>query len=349
MQVQSLTFFPEPYTFHCQLCAEERWSRQIEPSGAAAFKVGLVFDVGGRGDKSFNDAAFAGLERAVKDFSLKLEYIEPGAGADRKTALEQLAAQPDVKLIVGAGFIFTDDITDVALAFPDKKFACIDYTLDTTRKIPDNLLPILFKEEEGSFLVGAIAALTSKTGVIGFVGGMDSPLIKKFERGYINGAKYVRPDIKVEVGYAGLSGEGFNNPVKGKELALIQYGRNADIIYHASGKTGDGVFDAAREKQKFAIGVDMNQEDAAPGLVLTSMVKLVDNAVYEAARQVKDGTFKGGRPLILGLASKGVDYVYNEKNKPLIPDDVRAKVEDLRAKIISGEIQPLGTSSQTNP
>lgn len=323
-------------------CAPKKESsKTVEPSGGAAFKVGLVFDVGGRGDKSFNDAAYAGLERAVKDFSLKLEYIEPSAGADRKTALEILAAQPEVKLIVGAGFIFTDDITEVALAFPDKKFACIDYTLDTTRKIPDNLLPILFKEEEGSFLVGALAALTSKTGVIGFVGGMDSPLIKKFERGYINGAKYVRPDIQVEVGYAGLSGEGFNNPVKGKELALIQYGRNADVIYHASGKTGDGVFDAAREKQKFAIGVDMNQEDAAPGLVLTSMVKLVDNAVYEAARAVKDGTFKGGQPLILGLAAKGVDYVYNDKNKALIPDDVRAKVEELRAKIINGELQPL--------
>jgi basic membrane protein A len=349
MQVHHLLFLLSLTLFTASCVQKKDGAKLVEPSGAAAFRVGLVFDVGGRGDKSFNDAAFAGLERAVKDFSLKLEYIEPGAGADRKTALEQLAAQPDVKLIVGAGFIFTDDITDVALAFPDKKFACVDYTLDSTRKIPDNLLPILFKEEEGSFLVGAIAALTSKTGVIGFVGGMDSPLIKKFERGYINGAKYVRPDIKVEVGYAGLSGEGFNNPVKGKELALIQYGRNADVIYHASGKTGDGVFDAAREKQKFAIGVDMNQEDAAPGLVLTSMVKLVDNAVYEVARQVKDGTFQGGKPLILGLASKGVDYVYNEKNKSLIPDDVRAKVEDLRAKIISGEIQPLGTSSQTNP
>lgn len=322
-------------------CAKKETGKVVEPSGNTSFKIGLVFDVGGRGDKSFNDAAYAGVERAAKELSLKLEYIEPGEGADRRTALDQLASQPDVKLIVGAGFIFTDDITEAAKAFPDKKFACVDYTLDSTRPIPENLLPILFKEEEGSFLVGAIAALTSKTGVIGFVGGMDSPLIKKFERGYTNGAKYVRPDIRVEVGYAGLSGEGFKNPAKGKEIALMQYNKNADVIYHASGITGLGVFEAAREKQKFAIGVDMNQEAEAPGLVLTSMVKLVDEAVYNVAKSVKEGTFKGGAPLVLGLAEKGVDYVYNEKNQALITPEVRAKVEELRAKIISGELKPL--------
>ncbi|KER10299.1 MAG: membrane protein [[Candidatus Thermochlorobacteriaceae] bacterium GBChlB] len=308
---------------------------------AGKFKIGLVFDVGGRGDKSFNDAAFAGVQRAQKELGTGYEYIEPGEGADREAALRQLASQPDIALIVGAGFIFTDDINAVAKEFPEKKFVCIDYTVDTTKPLPPNLSAIVFKEEEGSFLVGAIAALVSKTGTIGFVGGMESPLIKRFEKGYQTGAKYVRPDINILVGYAGLSGEGFKNPAKGKELALGQYSKNADVIYHASGITGLGVFEAARTTKKFVIGVDMNQENEAPGLVLTSMVKLVENAVLQAAKDVDAKTFKGGQVVRLGLANKGVDYVYNDNNKSLIPDDVHKKVEELRAKLVSGELSPL--------
>ncbi len=300
--------------------------------------AGLVFDVGGRGDKSFNDGAFRGLERAKKELGVDFDYIEPGQGNDREAALRQLASRPNVKLIVGTGFIFTDDITNIAKEFPDKYFACVDYTLDTSKRIPDNLLAIEFKEQEGSFLVGALAALVSKSNVIGFVGGMQSPLIRKFEVAYVAGAKYVRPDITVLVSYAGITGEAFKNPGKGKELALGQIARGADIIYHASGVTGLGVFEAVRDKHKLAIGVDSDQFHEAPGYILTSMTKVVDNSVFETIRDMKNGTFHGGRAAVFGLASKGVDYVYDENNKNLIPDDVHTKVEEIRAKIIAGEI-----------
>lgn len=309
------------------------------------FKSGLVFDVGGRGDKSFNDAAFRGVEMAKEKFGIGYEYIEPGEGADREAALRQLSSQSDIAVIIGAGFIFTDDITAVAKEFPNKKYVCIDYSVDTSKPIPENLAAITFREEEGSFLVGALAAMVSKTGVIGFVGGMDSPLIRKFQKGYENGAKYVRPDVKVITGYAGLTGEGFKNPAKGKELALSQYNQNADVIYHASGITGLGVFEAAREKGRLVIGVDMNQENEVRSpdgktLVLTSMVKVVDEAVLNEIDNVRNGTFKGGHK-VLGLAEKGVDYIYNDVNRYLISDSVRVAVEELRRKIVQGEIKPM--------
>lgn len=304
-----------------------------------------MFDVGGRGDKSFNDAAFRGVEMAKEKFGIGYEYIEPGEGADREAALRQLSSQSDIAVIIGAGFIFTDDITAVAKEFPNKKYVCIDYSVDTSKPIPENLAAITFREEEGSFLVGALAAMVSKTGVIGFVGGMDSPLIRKFQKGYENGAKYVRPDVKVITGYAGLTGEGFKNPAKGKELALSQYNQNADVIYHASGITGLGVFEAAREKGRLVIGVDMNQENEVRSpdgktLVLTSMVKVVDEAVLNEIDNVRNGTFKGGHK-VLGLAEKGVDYIYNDVNRYLISDSVRVAVEELRRKIVQGEIKPM--------
>lgn len=301
-------------------------------------KVGLVFDVGGRGDKSFNDAAYRGLEKAKNELDIEYEYIEPGPGADREAALRQFSSRPDISIIFGIGFIFTDEITKMAAEFPDKKYACIDYTYDPSKQLPPNLIALEFKEEEGSFLVGAIAALTTKTNKIGFVGGMESPLIKKFETAYVAGAKYVNPKCEVFIGYAGVTGDAFKNPGKGKELALGHYSQGADIIYHASGVTGLGVFEAARETKKLAIGVDSDQNDEAPGFILTSMIKVVDNAVYDCIKQTKDGTFKGGRVETYGLKSKGVDYIYNDKNKNLITDEVHNKAEQLRKEIIDGKI-----------
>ena len=309
--------------------------QQESPAGS---KVGLVFDVGGRGDKSFNDAAFRGLERAKKELAVDFEYIEPGPGADRESALRQLANRHDIGLIFGIGFIFTDDVTNIAREFPGKKFACVDYTLDSTRVMPPNLVALGFKEEEGSFLVGALASLMTKTNFIGFIGGMQSPLIRKFEAGYVAGAKYANPKCQVLIAYAGVTGDAFKNPGKGKELALGQYSQSADIVYHASGVTGLGVFEAAREVHKLAIGVDSDQFHEAPGYVLTSMTKMVDNAVFETIKALKNGTFKGGVVTTLGLKSKGVDYIYDENNKDLIPETVHAKVEDIRDKIISGVI-----------
>lgn len=313
-------------------------SSEERPAASTAIKVGLVFDVGGRGDKSFNDAAFRGLEEAKTKLGVEYEYIEPGPGADREAGLRQLASRDDVRLIFGVGFIFTDDITNIAKEFPDKKFACIDYSIDSTRPIPQNLLAVEFKEEEGSFLVGALAALVTKTNTIGFIGGMQSPLIKKFEVGYILGARYANEKCKVLVGYAGLTGDAFKNPGKGKEIALGQYNQGADVIYHASGVTGLGVFEAAREKKRFAIGVDSDQYHEAPGFILSSMTKIVDTAVFETIRQVQTDSFSGGRVVTFDLRSKGVDYVYDGNNKRLIPDEVRAKVEILRNRVIAGEI-----------
>jgi basic membrane protein A len=302
------------------------------------FKVGLVFDVGGRGDKSFNDAAYRGLEKAKQELGIEFEYIEPGPGADREAALRQFSNRADINVIFGIGFIFTDEITKIAVEFPDKKYACVDYTIDPSKTIPPNLIALEFREEEGSFLVGAIAGLMTKSNKVGFVGGMESPLIKKFQVSYEAGVKYVNPNCRVLIGYAGVTGDAFKNPGKGKEIALGQYNDGVDIIYHASGVTGLGVFEAAREVNKLAIGVDSDQNDEAPGYIITSMVKVVDVAVFDVIKQVKDGTFKGGRIENFGLKNKGVDYAYTETNKSMIPGDVRTKVEAIRKDIIEGKI-----------
>ena len=300
-------------------------------------KVGLVFDIGGRGDKSFNDAAFQGLERAKQDLGIEFEVIDPGDGADRESALRKLASKNDIGLVFAVGFIFTEDITTVAKDFPNKKFGCIDYTVNPENEIPENLAALEFKEEEGSFLVGAIAGLLTKTNKVGFLGGMESALIKKFENGYIKGVNYVNPDCKVLVGYVSVSADGFKNPGKGKEISLSQYSNGADIIYHASGLSGLGLFEAAREERKLSIGVDLDQYNEAPGFVLTSMTKQVDEIIYQTIRDFLEGKFTGGVKT-LGLKEKGVNYVYDKNNEKLIPKDVREKVEEIRSKIISKEI-----------
>lgn len=318
-------------------CGKASTPAPSQPQGANI--VGLVFDVGGRGDKSFNDASYKGLEDAKSRLGVDYQYIEPSGGSDRESALRQLASTPNVGLLFGIGFIFTDDITTVARAFPDKKFACVDYSYDPSKPLPPNLAAIEFREEEGSFLVGAVAGLVTKTNKVGFVGGMESPLIRKFEKGYAAGVKYVNPKAEVLVGYAGVTGEAFRNPAKGKELALSQYSQNADIIYHASGVTGLGVFEAARQMKKLAIGVDMDQWKEAPGFILTSMIKKVDVSVFSMIKDWKEEKFKGGAPAVFGLQNGGVDFVYDDNNRSLIPADAYAKVQDIKKKIISGEIK----------
>jgi basic membrane protein A len=311
-------------------------------AGAPTVKVGLVFDVGGRGDKSFNDAAYAGLERAHKELNLPVEsteYIEPGEGGDRESALRQLAAGP-YDLIFGVGFLFSDDILSVAKDYPNKHFACIDMNVPA-EGLPPNVVALKFKEEEGSYLVGALSGYMTKTGRVGFVGGMQIPLIKKFEAGYVAGVKKANPSATVDIKYAGVDGNAFKNPTKGKELALAIYGAGADIIYHASGSTGLGVFEAAEEKKKLAIGVDSDQYDPTrPGIILTSMVKRVDVAVFNTIQDEIAGRFPGGQVHVFDLEEKGVDYVDDANNQALIPDDVRQKVEALRQEIIAGTITP---------
>lgn len=298
--------------------------------------VGLVFDVGGRGDKSFNDQAYAGLERAQKELGIRFSTLETGEGADREAAMRQLAAG-DAQLIFGVGFLFTDDIKTLAREFPAKKFACIDYTVTEAEVLPDNLVALKFKEEEGSFLVGALAGQLTKTGKVGFVGGMQIPLIKKFEAGYAAGVHAVAPGTQVLIKYAGTTGNAFKDPTKGKELGLAEYNQGADIIYHASGSTGLGVFEAAREKKMLAIGVDSDQHDEAPGHILTSMVKRVDVAVFETIKRTIENRWESGIK-VFGLADQGVTWVYDGRNKALIPDAVKAKVDSLAAEIVAGRI-----------
>lgn len=315
-------------------------SSQAPSDGSSeAMTVGMVFNVGGRGDKSFNDAAYNGLEMARDSLGVNIVYIEPtGEGADREAALRQLAVDPDIGLVLGIGLLFSEDITEMAEEFPDKSFACIDYLARPGEKIPANLSGIAFEDKKGSFLAGAIAGLVTKTNTIGFIGGMESNLIKRFQDGYIAGAKHVNPDITVISGYIGMTGSAFTNPSKGKELALGQYARGADIIYQAAGLSGVGVVEAAREADKLVIGTDRNQEDLAPGHVLTSILKAVDRAVFTTVKQVRDGTFSGGSLNMLGLDGRYTDYVYNSNNAILITEQMHERVEKIRKQIISGDI-----------
>jgi basic membrane protein A and related proteins len=253
-----------------------------------------------------------------------------------------LLAAEKMDLVIGIGFIFTDDLTQLAKEYPNTDFAGVDFSVATDAaghviQPPPNLAALRFREEQGSYLVGALAALVGHSKKVGFVGGMDSPLIQKFEVGYNAGVKAVCPTCQVLSQYAGVTPEAFRNPGKGKEIALSQYQQGANVIFHASGSTGLGVFEAARQTGKLAIGVDADQYKEAPGFVLTSMVKGVDNAVYDAIRRVKEGRFKGGI-YEYGLAEGGVGYVYDANNAKLIPDSVRARLEQLKQRIIDGRI-----------
>ena len=330
-----------------------RPSGALEPPSDEGLDVGIVFDVGGRGDKSFNDGAYLGAMRAADSLGARVRFIEPGEGSDREAGLRLLAAE-GMDLVIGVGFIFTDDLTQLAREYPNTAFAGVDYALATDAQgnvvpPPDNLAALKFREEQGSFLVGALAALVSQqpqlgdrryqpTRRVGFVGGMDIPLIHKFEAGYRAGVRHVCPTCTVVSQYAGVTPEAFSNPGRGKELALSQFQSGVNVIFHASGSTGLGVFEAARATRKLAIGVDADQYEEAPGHILTSMVKGVDAAVFDAIQRVQRGTFRGGI-YQLGLAEQGVGYVYDANNRALVPDAVRARLEALKDSIIAGHIR----------
>ena len=299
--------------------------------------VGLVFDVGGLGDKSFNDAAYRGLIRAQNELGVGVRYVEPGDGSDRESALRDLASQ-GYDLVIAVGFIFTDDVRKLAEEFSATRFACVDYSAQPGDRVPDNLAGLRFREHEGSFLVGAIAGQLSKGKVVGFVGGMQIPLIRKFEAGYEAGVKHVCSDCTVLSAYAGTEPKAFADPATGRELAAAQFNRGADIVFHAAGKTGTGVFQAAREAGKLAIGVDSDQFHEAPCCVLTSMVKKVDVAVYEVIASAVRGQFEGG-VREFGVGADGVEFVYDENNRDRIPADVVERVNELASGITRGDIE----------
>ena len=312
-----------------------------------SIRVGIVFDIGGKNDRSFNAAAWEGVKRAEKDLNICLYDVEPGNPTSIEPAMRAFAER-NFDLIVGVGFAQGPIMQRVANDYPNIKFAIIDGVIfEADGKTPkQNVASLVFREHEGSFLVGMIAAAKSKTGILGFVGGMDIPLIHRFATGYEEGAKYFNPNAQVVTNYVGVTDGAWNNPGKGKELALNQIEKGADVLFTAAGNSGLGAFDAVEqygknekgEANKFVIGVDSNQNGVKPGFVLTSMVKRVDNATYDVVQEVLNGNFNGGFH-VFGLDKEGVAYAMDEFNEPLVPPDVRQLVEDAKAKIVAGEIK----------
>jgi len=300
-------------------------------ASAALADPAIIYDLGGKFDKSFNEAAFAGAEKWAAETGKKYREIELSSEAQREQALRRFAEEGDSPILV-VGFSFASSLATVAKDFPNTHFAIVDMVVDAP-----NVRSIVFNENEGSYLVGMLAAMASKTGKVGFVGGMDIPLIRKFACGYVEGVKAVNPSATVFQNMAGTTGAAWNDPVKGGELTRAQIDQGADVIYHAAGGTGRGVLQAAADAGKLGIGVDSNQDYMFPGHVLTSMLKRVDVAVYNTFKDGTDGNWTSGFN-VLGLANDGVGYAMDEFNKDLITPEMVTKVEAAKADIISGKI-----------
>ena len=301
-------------------------------AGAALAEPALMYDLGGKFDKSFNEAAYNGAKRWADETGNSYREIEVTAEAQRVQFATRLA-EAGFNPIVVLGFQNAATVEEVAPKYPDTKFAIIDVNwLD----IP-NLQQISFAEHEGSYLVGMLAAMASKTNTVGFIGGMDVPLIRHFACGYAQGAKAVNPDITVIANMTGTTPAAWNDPVKGGELTKSQISQGADVVYSAAGGTGVGVLQAAADGNILSIGVDSNQNHLHPGKVLTSMLKRVDNAVYDVFSKGVDGFTPG--VMEMGLGNDGVGYAVDENNQALITDEMQAAVDDAKAKIIAGEIE----------
>ncbi len=298
-------------------------------SGAALADPAIIYDLGGKFDKSFNEAAFGGAERWKAETGGTYKELEMQSEAQREQALRRLA-EAGANPVVMTGFAFGDVLNTVAPDFPDTKFAIIDMVVEQP-----NVKSVVFNEHEGSYLVGMMAALASKTGTVGFIGGMDIPLIRKFGCGYAEGVKAANPDATVVMNMTGTTPSAWNDPVKGAELAKAQKSQGADVIYAAAGGTGIGVLQAAADEGILSIGVDSNQNYLHPGQVLTSMTKRVDNAVYEAFMEGADMTTGIN---VMGLANDGVGFAMDDNNASLVTPEMKAAVDAAAEKIKSGEI-----------
>jgi basic membrane protein A len=287
----------------------------------------VVFDMGGKFDKSFNEAAYNGIEKWKKETGKNYLEFEISNESQREQALRRMA-EKGASPIIGIGFGQASAIEKLAKEFPKQQFAIIDETVNQP-----NVQSVVFKEQEGSFLVGALAAMASKTGKVGFVGGMDIPLIRKFQCGYEQGAKFANPKAEVFANMTGTTGAAWNDPARGGELAKAQFAKGADVVFAAAGGTGMGVYQAAKDSKKLAIGVDSNQNHLQPGTMLTSMVKGVDVAVYNVAKAHKPGM------TVLGLKEGGVGYAMDTHNASLVTADMKKKLEAMKADIVSGKIK----------
>lgn len=296
-------------------------------ASAAHAEPAIVYDMGGKFDKSFNEAAWQGAERWKKDTGQPYLDFEIANEAQREQAMRRMA-QRGASPVIGVGFSQASSIEKVSREFPKQQFVVIDAVV----KQP-NVESIVFKEHEGSFLVGMMAAIASKTGKVGFVGGMDIPLIRRFQCGYEQGAKYANPKVEVSAAMTGTTPAAWSDPTRGAELAKAQFARGVDVVFAAAGGTGVGVYQAAKDAGKLAIGVDSNQNHVQPGTMLTSMVKRVDNAVYNSAKKTTPGL------TVLGLKEGGVDYAMDQYNAKLVTPEMKAKVDAAKADIIAGKLR----------
>lgn len=299
-------------------------------------RVGVIFTQAGLGGNSFNDVVYHGVLRAQEDLGIEFDYVEPNSVSDAEIVQDEMAASEDYDLIITVGFEQVDALQKVAAKYPDQKFAIIDAEID----LP-NVVSYLSKEEEASFLIGALSAYAKNEGAsdkfndgktIGFIGGVDSPQIRKFAAGYIAGAKYVDEEYEILIDYVGS----FNDPSTTKVIANTFNDKGADLIYHVAGASGMGLFQAAEEGDFVAIGVNFNQNSLAPDHIMASMLKKVDEAAYKVIQSVIDGTFEGGK-IHLGLAEGGVDYTVEDSNIQ-VSEEIIQKVDELKDKVISGEI-----------
>jgi basic membrane protein A len=310
---------------------------------ASDVRAAIVTDVGGLGDQSFNDSANAGLERAVSEMGAEGNVLESGTPTDYVNNLTQLA-QNGFSPVFAVGFLMTDAVTEVAPQYPDQSFAIIDSVVEQP-----NVASLTFREEEGSYLAGVVAGLmtqedteytTPDDTTVGFLGGLEGPLIKKFEAGYKAGVESVCPDCEVLAEYAGTTPDAFNDPAAGQEISLRLNDNGADIIYHASGGTGAGLFEAANDRQFFAIGVDSDQAALNPGVpILTSMLKRVDNAVFQTVEQFANDEFPGGEVQTFGLAEDGIGLAPFGDFQDLVPTEVTDAVDEARQEIIDGAVE----------
>ena len=303
----------------------------VHPAAAADMEPAVVFDMGGKFDKSFNEGVYNGLEKFKSETGIGYREFEVTNETQREQAIARMA-QRGYSPVLGVGFAQAPAMEKVAKSNPDTNFAIIDSVVD----LP-NVRSIVFKEHEGSFLVGVIAALASETGKVGFIGGMDIPLIRRFACGYVQGVKHVNGDLEVFQNMTGTTPAAWNDPTKGGELAKSQFDRGADVVFAAAGGTGIGVYQAAADSGKLAIGVDSNQNHLQPGTMLTSMLKRVDVAAYQAFLDAKNGDFTTGVQ-VLGLAEGGVDWALDENNASLITDAMKTAVNKARDDIVAGTI-----------
>jgi basic membrane protein A and related proteins len=310
---------------------------------AAEVRPALVLDVGGLGDQSFNDSAYAGLQRAKDELNAETEYLESSAPTDYVDNLTQLA-DSGYNPVFAVGFLMTDAVNEVAPQYPDTNFAIVDSVVEA-----ENVASLVFREQEGSYLAGVVAGLMTQEDteytnpddkVVGFLGGQESDLIEKFQAGYEAGVESVCPDCEVLVQYAGSTPDAFNDPARGKEISLQQINQGADVIYHASGGTGAGLFEAAGEKSIFAIGVDADQAKLFPDApILTSVVKRVDNAVFQTIQEASEGAFPSGEVVEFGLDDKGISLAPFGRFDGDVPQNVKDEVKSAQQGIIDGDIK----------